>query len=265
MSDANYQVINNGNLLQISAQQSFYKNKHEIIFQHILGDIEDNNYKKIFFSASDAILNKTDQNIFFNKKVNIFSYDHFALYADKAFYWLKKKIINGSDNIKFNNYIGNIVAQDFVFYLAEKRYFFSNNVIITNDDKNIIKGNKLYIDDIKYRIEVLDKPQYQDSNIKIIADRFIILYDKLLNNKFLLKKILADNNIKIISQNSVVTANKGEYYPHKQEIIVTDNVIVTKEENIIKGEKLIYYVVDDSFKILSQEENKVKINIKKNE
>ena len=49
VSDANYQVINNGNLLQISAQQSFYKNKHEIIFQHILGDIEDNNYKKIFF------------------------------------------------------------------------------------------------------------------------------------------------------------------------------------------------------------------------
>ena len=262
-SDSAYKVINNDNLLEIRAQKSFYKNKQEIVFHNIKGYIEDKSYEKIVFSAQKAVFNKEDKNLHFIGTVNILAHNNFTLYADQAFYWLEKNIINGNGNIQFHNNMGHILAQNFVFNLAKKNYIFTKDIMVTNNNSASIKSDKLYIDDIKYNMKVLDSPQYQDNNIKIMANEFFISYEKLSDDNFSVNKIIAYDNVNIISDNSLITGNMGEYNLDHKKVLITDNVTFTQDNSIIKGENLVYNIIDGSFKILSKQQNKVRINLKK--
>jgi LPS export ABC transporter protein LptC len=262
MYNATYQ-ISEPNLTTIYAQKSLYSNQNEIIFEQINGIVSDLHYKEIKFSSQQGVFNKITNKLHFPNQVIISSPQGLNITANKAFYNLNKQVIKAIDQVNVKDYMGEITSRNLNFNLAKQIYDFSGDVIAANDENHVIRSQKIYINASKKQIEVLESPQYEDQDITLNAKKFVGFYQEDQEKKWQLQKIIAYHNVKIISKNTVIHANQAEYYPDKRECLIWGDVKLNRDNNVIKGQKLIYNVTTDSFKIISKQEYKVNLKFKK--
>lgn len=92
--------------------------------------------------------------------------------------------------------------------------------IYQNDGKIIAIGNAIVKKD--------------DKAIK--ADKIIGFYKKDSNNKIAIDKIIAEGKVIITTQDAVVAADKGEYILKEDIVKLFNNVTISQNGNIIKGD-----------------------------
>lgn len=76
-----------------------------------------------------------------------------------------------------------------------------------------------------------------NQNNHVFADMMTAWFTKDTNNKLVLDKIDIEQNVKIISNDTTVTALRGTYYALKRKIYLYDNVVINQKGNILKGSK----------------------------
>jgi lipopolysaccharide export system protein LptA len=196
-----------------------------------------------------------DKEIFeFQNKVFVKSKDNFSLRSQKTSFDVNKETLSGNNKIKFKNNIGTFTAQNFMFLLGQKTYIFNNNIKIKlkNNNSKISAEKAILRDDIKI-ITITENPIYTSQNTRITADKIIIHYQG--EKEIEIKKIIANDNVKITEEGTLITGNNAIYLPARDIVEITGNTSLIKDNNIIKGEKLIYNLKDKTSKILKGKSN----------
>ncbi len=94
------------------------------------------------------------------------------------------------------------------YYQSSKKAVATDNIIVTD-----AKGNKVY------------------------ADLMTAYFTEGENGKLVLEKIDMEQNLKVVSQDATVTADKGTYYALDGRVDLFDNVVINQGGNILKGSK----------------------------
>ena len=81
-------------------------------------------------------------------------------------------------------------------------------------------------------------------NAKAIQGQTTIKANKIIallseNNSQQIKELKAIGKVVFLKDKQIATGNKATYYINKDKVIITGNVELKKDDNIIKGEKLI--------------------------
>ena len=71
----------------------------------------------------------------------------------------------------------------------------------------------------------------------IKADKIIAVLDKADSQKII--KLLANGNVKFLKDKQLATGNKAIYYLNQDKVVITGNVKLERDNNIVKGEILI--------------------------
>ena len=92
----------------------------------------------------------------------------------------------------------------------------------------------------------------------IKADKIIAVLDKSNNQK--ITQLLANGNVKFLKDKQLATGDKAVYYLNQDKVIITGNVKLERNNNIVKGEKLIIDFLTGLSKMESSKSNqKVKM------
>lgn len=95
----------------------------------------------------------------------------------------------------------------------------------------------------------------------MLADRMKIIYleENSKENKegVKIKKVIANDNVRIFSDEMVATSDSGYYDPEKEIFILEDNVIVNNGTSIANGDKFIYNVVTERGHFIGKQEEEL--------
>ena len=89
------------------------------------------------------------------------------------------------------------------------------------------------------------------------GDEMIIKYDKEKK----IESITILNNVKLIRADEEVVGNLALYYPKKEIVEVIGDVIVTKGDSVLKGEKLIIDLISTTSIITGNKDEQVSVKI----
>ncbi len=117
----------------------------------------------------------------------------------------------------------------------------------------ILTGTPAKIETDKETITAKDKITYYPSEQKAIASGNVIATDKQNNklyadtitayfvdgqtSKMDLKEVQISGNVKIVTDNAEVRADKGTYFPQQGKIKLFDNIVINQQGNILKGDQ----------------------------
>lgn len=112
--------------------------------------------------------------------------------------------------------------------------------LIKTDKETISAQNNItYYPSEQKAIAIGNVEATDQQNNKIFSDKMIAYFEKDPNNKdgITLNKVEIFGNIKIITPDAEVSAEKGTYSPKKGLIKLFNNVIINQQGNILKGDK----------------------------
>ena len=121
-------------------------------------------------------------------------------------------------------------------------FFFSMHSFVFAEEINIKADKLIVLKDKNYLEFIGNVKAKQDGNI-INADK-IFVYQKELNGKNIIERIVAKKNVEIKTKdNRYATSDYAEYIKDKRLFIfIGENAQITDEKNnIIKGNKIKYY------------------------
>lgn len=74
-----------------------------------------------------------------------------------------------------------------------------------------------------------------------------------------LSRIISTGNVKIITENCRTgTANRAEYYDDEQKVILIDNAKVWEDENVVTGDRITIFLVEDRSIVEAKSQGRVK-------
>ena len=147
---------------------------------------------------------------------------------------LEERVLNNKEII--------INSEELVFDREKNVATFTKNVHVELSEANIF-GSKIVVymrDDSKLEGEDTDK----------------------------IKRIIITGNVKIKTDKEVITSDRADYEPNKNQITLIDNVVLTQNNNVVTGDKLIYDTLNKTTKIFSEKKDKrirAKFTFDKNE
>lgn len=83
-----------------------------------------------------------------------------------------------------------------------------------------------------------------DANLS--AQELDVFLEKELNK---IKKIVATDQVKIIQKDKEITAENGTFFGEEKKIVLTGNPVSRQGENIISGEKIVYYFDSETVEV----------------
>lgn len=72
---------------------------------------------------------------------------------------------------------------------------------------------------------------------KIYSNRMISFFEKDAQGSMEMKRVEIYDDVKIVTKDAVVTADRGVYLPKSSQIELYDNVVINQDGNFIKGDK----------------------------
>ena len=131
----------------------------------------------------------------------------------------------------------------------------NNNVIITQIKSNFI--------DVKRASEIIyfyGDVIIERQDVSILADKMVVYYDSdsknsskdqfaqlkskdSLSNSGAIKRIEAEDNVKIFNGEFVATGKHGIYNPKQNNFILKEDVILNKGSSVAKGQKFVYNTI----------------------
>ncbi len=266
MIDAKFkQIDENGNIIEIFADKAIHKGQSILIFDNITATNNYNN-NQINLVADRAAYNKNNKELFFNNNVHISQQNDFKLVSRESIYNISKSLIKGNAKIEFENYVGRFLADSYELFTEKKLYYFNDNIIIflNSDRKNAeISSNSIIVDDSNFVIIANDNPKYNDHELFLSGDELIIYYKRDINKQIIIDNILVNNNVRVKHKDSIVTGDKAVFYNGINEIEIIDNVNLKQENNLLKGARLKYNLLDSSIRVLDSDKSKLELKYEK--
>ncbi len=99
-------------------------------------------------------------------------------------------------------------------------------------------------------VEAIDK-----DNNKLYADIMTAYFEKDEKGQLQMQRVEADGNVKIVTKDATVTALKGIYKPQEAVIKLLDNVVISQDGNILKGDEAETNLNTGISRLLSQKKN----------
>jgi lipopolysaccharide transport protein LptA len=101
-----------------------------------------------------------------------------------------------------------------------------------------------------------------DEEIKLWSDKILVLYTEKDNK---IDQIKAFGNTKLIRENQEIISEKMIYFVIDKKIYAEGNIILTQDQNVMKGDELNVDLIKSTSIIKSNENNKVTVKINNNE
>ncbi|AIL65155.1 lipopolysaccharide transport periplasmic protein LptA [Rickettsiales bacterium Ac37b] len=114
-----------------------------------------------------------------------------------------------------------------------------------------ILSDTLVLDQEKKLATFVGNVKAIQGDLNLAADKMIAYYINTKDNKWVISKISAIGNVTIIDNNQKARGDTGEYNAIKETLELYGSVILTKDDNVLKGNKLVYNIQTGYSKIYS--------------
>lgn len=225
-----------------------------------------NNDGKIFKLYSDkAILYTDTKKVILTDNIKLLSDDGYIITTDRATFYSDKQIVQSDSEMVFDGPDLYITGKGFKGDIAKKRIFIFSQIVTKvkkGAESNLIEVNKksskrvkdsssgnktdLTINSGKCDFDFLKNQVVYTKNVIARGKNFtlntntLIINYEIKNGVRSLKDILASGSVRITNENKVATSGKAYLLTSSKEIILTKEPVMNENENIIKGEKIIY-------------------------
>jgi len=142
----------------------------------------------------------------------------------------------------------------FIFLISFLKISYSNEILIESDE--------LVITNKPLTTTFIGNVYAFDDEIKLWSDRILILYTKTENK---IDQIKSFGNTKLIRENQEIISENMTYFVIDKKIYAKGNIILTQDENVIKGNELSVDLVRSTSIMKSNKNNRVTIKINNNE
>lgn len=143
----------------------------------------------------------------------------FRIFVILFFIFSSKSVLAAVITTKIKSDFIDIKRHDEVVYL-------NGNVVVEREDFNILADHmKIYYDE--------NSKKDGENDIDEVKNQSSIEHSSI-------KKIIANDNIKIFNQDFVATGNNGSYDPKEENFILENNVVLNRGLSTAHGEKFIY-------------------------
>lgn len=133
----------------------------------------------------------------------------------------------------------------------EKEVKIESGLVNKKNNKNFsstptkIRSEKITITRKNQLIEFSDNVIVEKEDSSLLADRMIVVYEEKKSNDFnnkstKINKIEAFDHVKIFTDDSTATGDKGYFDPNENIFVLEKNVMVNNGTSIASGEKFIY-------------------------
>ncbi len=201
-------------------------------------------------AAGDITLNADNRVEYHQKEQKLVAVGNAV--ASKDDLSIKAQTIIGYYNPKIKNKISKVEATNDVHLVSSQAEAFGDSLIYDiNQDSAVLKGSPARIKtpdaDITAQGSITYYPSQQKAiaidgviatdakGNKVFADLMTAYFTKDANGKMILNKIDIEQNVKITSQDTVVTALRGTYYAIDGKIKLFDDVVINQNGNILNG------------------------------
>ncbi len=100
---------------------------------------------------------------------------------------------------------------------------------------------------------------------KIFADEMIAYFKQSNNSSLSLEKVDIFDNVKIITKDATVNAEKGVYYPQSGEVELFEDVSIIQGDNVLRGDKAVANLNTGVSKLIAGSKGRVKGTFKAKE
>ena len=250
-----------GYKVSINSQYAQYLSKDEIKFKDL--ELRHNRAdNKIKIKAFNALYHQQNRELDFAEGIIIRDEQELEIYAERASYAMNKNQLYGSRDIILKNKFGALNSEYFIINLAEQKYYFKHNIKFkfqSDSRTSELYAEALDIDNINNIINIWHDPLYLDQQLEISSKEMKIKFEQI-DDKLQITELNALNKVVIKHQDKYLYGNLAIFYPQKQLIIIEGEVKIKQEKNTIKGEKIIYNLLNQEIKILQLKDQYLELN-----
>ena len=140
----------------------------------------------------------------------------------------------------------------FIICLFNLITVYSDTIIITSEKLNVYRENNISI--------FTGNVYAEDEKIKLWSDKITMLYDE---NKKSVYEIVAENNVKIITNGVTAFGNFSKYQVDNEELLIEGDVVVLEKDNKIQSDQLILDLVNSTSIMTAKTNSRVTAQINK--
>lgn len=250
-----------GYKVSINSQYAQYLSKDEIKFKDL--ELRHNRAdNKIKIKAFNALYHQQNRELDFAEGIIIRDEQELEIYAERASYTMNENQLYGSRDIILKNKFGALNSESFIINLAEQKYYFKHNIKFkfqSDSRTSELYAEALDIDNINNIINIWHDPLYLDQQLEISSKEMKIKFEQI-DDKLQITELNALNKVVIKHQDKYLYGNLAIFYPQKQLILIEGEVKIKQEKNTIKGEKIIYNLLNQEIKILQLKDQYLELN-----
>ena len=133
---------------------------------------------------------------------------------------------------------------------------------ISFSDEIIIESEQLIITNEPLTTTFIGNVYAFDNEIKLWSDKILILYTETESQ---IDQIKSFGNTKLVRENQEIISENMTYFVIDKKIYAKGNIILTQDENVMKGNELSVDLVKSTSIMKSSQNNKVTVKINNNE
>ena len=133
---------------------------------------------------------------------------------------------------------------------------------ISYSDEILIESEELIITNEPLTNTFIGNVYAFDNEIKLWSDKILILYTETESQ---IDQIKCFGNSKVVRKNQEIISENITYFAIDKKIYAKGNIILTQDENVMKGNELSVDLVKSTSIMKSNQDNKVTVKINNNE
>ena len=133
---------------------------------------------------------------------------------------------------------------------------------ISYSDEILIESEELIITNEPLTTTFIGNVYAFDNEIKLWSDKILILYTETESQ---IDQIKCFGNSKLVRENQEIISENITYFAIDKKIYAKGNIILTQDENVMKGNELSVDLVKSTSIMKSSQNNKVTVKINNNE
>ena len=133
---------------------------------------------------------------------------------------------------------------------------------ISYSDEILIESEELIITNEPLTTTFIGNVYAFDNEIKLWSDKILILYTETEGQ---IDQIKSFGNTKLVRENQEIKSENMTYFVIDKKIYAKGNIILTQDENVMKGNELSVDLVKSTSIMKSSQNNKVTVKINNNE
>ena len=142
----------------------------------------------------------------------------------------------------------------FIFLISFLKTLYSDEILIESEE--------LIITNEPLTTTFIGNVHAFDNEVKLWSDKILILYTETESQ---IDQIKSYGNTKLVRENQEIISENLTYFVIDKKIYAKGNIVLTQDENIIRGNELNVDLVTSTSIINSNKNNKVKVKINSNE